>query len=397
VAWVASSLEVADIFRAHGEAYRRQHSLAEVQRRAMWAIEHCRTAAYGGRLYQCDHCGAEHPIYNSCGNRHCPKCQRLNKAAWLEQRARDLLPVEYFHVVFTVPAGLRALGLQNRRLFYDLLFQAAKKTLLALGADPKYCGGQLGFFAVLHTWDQRLLFHPHLHCVVPGGGLSPRGDRWLSCRSGYFAPVAVLASLFAEKLLGFLELAQHRGQLQLRGSLAELQHPVRFEDHLAGLRSKRWVVYSKPPFAGPETVLEYLARYAHRVAISNQRLVAMDGDVVVFRVKDRRANVWRDCRVSAEEFIRRFLLHILPERFVRIRYYGLLAHRHRREKLEQCRALLAKPELELEVPKESWEQRLERLLGIDPLRCPKCEKGRLLLRSQMPRPTARPPPPRAAP
>jgi len=207
----------------------------------------------------------------------------------------------------------------------------------------------------------------------------------------------VLASLFAEKLLAFLELAQHRGQLQLRGSLAELQHPVRFEDHLAELRSERWVVYSKPPFAGPETVLEYLARYAHRVAISNQRLVAMDGDVVVFRIKDRRANVWRDCRVSAEEFIRRFLLHILPERFVRIRYYGLLAHRHRREKLERCRELLAKPEPELEVPKESWEQRLERLLGIDPLRCPKCEKGRLLLRSQMPRPTARPPPPRAAP
>jgi Putative transposase/Transposase zinc-binding domain len=337
-------LEVADIFRRHGAAYRQEHdaSLSTEQRRVMTAIEICRTAALGGHVEQCDECGHQRISYNSCRNRHCPKCQSLARAQWLEDRRSEVLDTEYFHVVFTVPRETAAIAYQNKELVYGILFRAAADTLRIIAADPKHLGAEIGFFAVLHTWGQNLLHHPHLHCVVAGGGLSPNGTRWISCRKGFFLPVQVLSSLFRRLFLQYLTSAFDAGKLKFFHALEALRERSRFLDYLAPLWKAKWVVYAKRPFAGPEQVLDYAGRYTHRVAISNNRLQGMGGAAVRFRWKDYRDdNKQKTMTLTGEEFIRRFLLHVVPKGFQRIRYYGFLANSCREQKLARCRELLA--------------------------------------------------------
>src|SRR5664280_3024268 len=283
-------LEVADIFRRYGETYRQKHgaSLSTSQRRVMTAIEVCRTAALGGHLERCDSCPFERPCYDSCRDRHCPKCQSLARAEWLEKRKAETLQTHYFHVVFTLPEQVAAIAYQNKDLVYGILFRATAETLSTIAADPKHLGAEIGFFAVLHSWGQNLLFHPHLHCVVPGGGLSPAGDRWIPCRPGFFLPVRVLSRLFRRLFLEFLQKAFDDHQLHFFSSLHELQDPSAFSGYLAPLRQAEWVVYATPPFAGPKQLLDYVGRYTHRVAISNHRLLAIEDRQVQFRYKDYR-------------------------------------------------------------------------------------------------------------
>jgi hypothetical protein len=304
-------------------------------------LERCRTAALGGHKQQCSDCGHELISYNSCRNRHCPKCQGRARACWLAARAAELLPVPYFHVVFTLPAGLRALVLQNKRLLYGLLFRATAKTLRTIARDPRHLGADIGFFAVLHTWGQQLELHPHLHCVVPGGGLDLERSQWLPARPAFFLPVRVLSRHFRAAFLRRLAAAQRRGRLRLTGSLASLNQPAAWNHWLGSLRHSEWVVYAKPPFGGPLQVLKYLARYTHRVAISNQRLVSIGAGRVRFRWKDyAHGNRSRTMSLEAVEFLRRFLLHRLPKGFHQIRHYGLLGNRRRASTLALCRQLL---------------------------------------------------------
>ncbi len=381
-------LEVADIFRDFGPRYRQLYRLSDQQRRVMHAIEVCRTAALGGHLYVCDECQAKVPIYNSCGNRHCPKCQALDQQKWVEARSGDLLPVEYFHPVFTVPDTLHSLFLANQKLLYDMLFRASKETLLEVAEDPKHLGAKIGCVGVLHTWGSDMAFHPHIHFIVPGGGLSSGRDQWVACKPKFLLHVRVLSKVFRGKFIHFLERAYRTSQLQLYGDLQEYRHPICFESLIDQLYAKQWVVFCKPPFAGPEKVLQYLARYTHRVAISNERLIDIEGDHVVFCFKDyAQGGVWRNRRLSAEEFIRRFLQHVLPRGFVRIRYFGLLGNRARRENLERVRTLLkAQPAGTVTVEVKTRQDLLECLTGADPRRCPKCGRGRLKLCREFPRP-----------
>jgi hypothetical protein len=374
----SSGLEVAHIFRLYGESYRQEHRLSRPQLRAMRAIEICRTAALGGHVYVCDQCGAQKISYNSCRNRHCPKCQGLEKERWLEQRCEELLPVPYFHVVFTVPEELNPLALANPRWFYSLLFDSVARTLLEIAADPKHLGAKIGVLSVLHTWSQTLQLHPHVHCIVPGGGLSPDGQRWVGSRSDFFLPVQVLRSLFRGKFLAGVKAAYQAGDLKVLESLAE---PEAFQALLDRLYAKTWVVYSKPPFGSPEQVLAYLARYTHRVAISNHRLLRLEGDRVTFSYKDySQGGRRREMTLPAEEFIRRFLLHVLPEGFVRLRYYGLLSNRRRERDLARCRELLTGASAPLRAEpavKEGWQALLARLTGRDPTVCAVCGQGHL--------------------
>jgi hypothetical protein len=375
-----SGLEVAHIFRLYGEEYRQGHRLSRSQLRVLRAIEICRTAALGGHVDECEDCGVRTISYNSCRNRHCPKCQGLDRQRWLEQRCGELLPVPYFHVVFTVPEELNVLALANPKWFYDLLFDSASKALLEIAASPKHLGAKIGVLAVLHTWSQTLLLHPHLHCIVPGGGLSLDRQRWIASREDYFLPIQVLARLFRGKFLAGVKEAWKAGGLTLP---EELRDPFALLNLLDRLYRKSWVVYSKPPFGSPEQVLAYLARYTHRVAISNPRLVRLDGDRVTFTYKDyAQGGRKREMTLPAEEFIRRFLLHVLPDGFVRIRYYGLLANRHRAVNLKRCRELLAGAAIAGPVAaqastSESWQARLTRLTGKDPTLCPQCGRGHL--------------------
>jgi hypothetical protein len=318
--------ELADIFRQHGAAYRQTHALPLYQHRLMQAIVNCRTAALGGAVEWCDHCQNTRIVCRSCRNRHCPKCQGLARERWIQQRLDELLPVEYFHVVFTVPEQIAAIALYNKEAVYPILFRAVSATLLTIARDPQHLGAEIGFFAVLHTWGQNLHLHPHLHCVVPGGGLSPDG-RWKASLPGFFLPVRVLSRLFRRLFLEALEKAYADGELRFFSDLEPLHDASAFAQYLAPLRQAEWVVYAKPPFGGPPQVIEYLGRYTHRVAISNQRLVALEDGHVSFRWKDyRHADKQQVTTVSAEEFIRRFLLHALPPGFQRIRYFGLLAN-----------------------------------------------------------------------
>ena len=334
-------LEVADIFRRHGHDFRLTYSLSPEQRRVMRAIERCRTAALGGHVEQCDTCGYQRISYNSCRNRHCPKCQSLAKVRWLEARLTDLLPVQYFHVVFTLPEQLATLALQNKRVVYNLLFSAAAETLRTIAADPRHLGAEIGFLAVLHTWGQTLRHHPHLHCVIPGGGLAVDGERWISCRPGFFLSVNVLARLFRRLFLQGLERAYENDKLTFNGSLEYLAKARAFRHLLASLRAREWWVYAKPPFGGPAQVLAYLGRYTHRVAISNHRLQSLKDGNVTFKWQDyRHANQQSLLTLKADEFIRRFLLHVLPRGFQRIRQFGWLANRRRRHQLARCRHLL---------------------------------------------------------
>jgi Putative transposase/Transposase zinc-binding domain len=339
------ALEVADIFLVHGPAWRdaqRAH-LNLAQLKVMSAITQCRTAALGGHVLRCDGCGVEQVSYNSCRNRHCPKCQSGAAKRWLDARQADLLPVEYYHVVFTLPAPIADIAYQNKSALYGLLFDIAAETLLRIAADPKHLGANIGATLVLHTWGSALTHHPHVHGIVPGGGLAPDGKRWIACRPGFFLPVRVLSRLFRRRFLEELRRLYDQGQLKFFGEQSALTDAQAFADWVAPLRKCEWVVYAKRPFAGPEAVLAYLSRYTHRVAISNSRLLAMDEHGVSFRWKDYRAKGktrHKAMTLSPQEFMRRFLLHVLPGGFHRIRHYGLLANSNRRANLARARELL---------------------------------------------------------
>jgi hypothetical protein len=384
------TLEVADVFRRYGNAYRRETGVspASAQGRVMTAIETCRTAALGGHVEACDACGHQRIAYNSCANRHCPKCQSLKRAAWIDARTEDLLDVEYFHVVFTVPQDVAALATQNKVAVYTLLFRATAETLRTIAADPKHLGAELGFFAVLHTWGQTLLAHPHLHCVIPGGGLSPDGTQWVACRPGFFLPVRVLSRLFRRLFLQRLQAAYDAETLSLHGSLASLQDRATWMRTLARLRHIDWVVYAKRPFAGPHQVLDYVGRYTHRVAITNDRLLDIEHGEVRFTYKDYRADppqssTPKTLTLAAGEFIRRFLLHVLPAGFHRIRYYGFLGARHRRTKLARCRHLLGcsacAPTANPPTAAPDYRNRVEALTGLSLRVCPACHRGEMIV------------------
>jgi hypothetical protein len=374
-------LEVGEIIRKYTPAFLDRYDgvLSTEQRRVLKDLALCRTAALGGHVEECNQCGQQRIAYNSCRNRHCPKCQAMARARWMADRAKELLPVEYFHVVFTLPDDLALIGLQNPRVVYNLLFRAAAQTMLQLAADPKHLGADIGFLAVLHTWGQNLHLHPHLHCVVPGGGIAGDGSRWVSCRPGFFLPVRVLSRLFRGKFLAFFEEAFERQQLRLHGQLEGLTNAKAFRTLLDKLRAKEWVVYAKPPFGGPEQVLKYLARYTHRVAISNHRLIKLEDEKVFFHYKDYADDgEEKVTSLDAVEFIRRFLQHVVPTGFMRIRHFGFLANRFRAEKLNRCRQLIqdaqkppapsqaSTPDTVVEMPAERH-------------RCPHCGNGRMII------------------
>jgi hypothetical protein len=360
---------LADLFRIYAEQLA---PLSSQQQRVVRSITSCRTAALGGHVQECDHCRHQEISYNSCRDRHCPKCGSLKEVQWVEARQADLLPVEYFHVVFTLPDLLNPLFLGNPKVAYDLLFGAVAETLLEVALNSNNLGARIGFTAVLHTWTQKLRYHPHLHLIVPGGGISPKGDRWISAKPAFFLPVRILSNVFRGKLLSRLEVAIDEGGLRADKRQA---HAL-----LGQAALKKWVVYSKPPLAGPEQVLRYLGRYTHRIAISNERLVCLQNDRVTFRWKDRSdGNQKKLMTLDAFEFLRRFLLHVLPRGMVRIRHYGFLANAARRREIARCRELLGSsdPKAKKEVFAEPWQELLLRLTGKDVTSCPRCKEGRL--------------------
>jgi Putative transposase/Transposase zinc-binding domain len=382
------ALEVADIFRAHGPAYLEAfgETISSEQRRVLKDLTLCRTAALGGHVEACTACGHRQIAYNSCRNRHCPKCQAATRAAWLEARAADLLPTDYYHAVFTLPHQLGPLALQNQRVVYGLLFRATAETLLQIAADERHLGATIGFHAVLHTWGQNLLHHPHVHCVVPGGGLSLDKSRWVSSPQGFFLPVHVLGEVFRGKFLQMLAAAFAAGELAFHGKLVELHEARSFQALLEATTRTPWVVYVKPPFGGPERVLQYLARYTHRVAISNHRLLALEDGQVTFLWKDyAQGQVEKPMTVSALEFIRRFLLHVVPSGFMRIRHYGLLANRQRQDNVRCCRKLLetvveepVQPEARTGSGDDDTESQKE--WGC----CPACHQGVMVIVEKLP-------------
>lgn len=372
-------LDVAEVFRSYGDEYLATYAASRQQRRVMGDLIACRTAVLGGHLRRCEACGHEEIAYNSCRNRHCPTCQTQKQAAWLEAQCANLLEVPYYHIVFTLPQALGPLALQNKRTLYGLLFRAAAETLQTIARDPKHLGAKIGFTAVLHTWGQTLLHHPHLHCVVPGGGLSADERRWIAAREQFFLPVRVLSRLFRGKYLAYLRQAYQEGHLVLAGQLKNLALSNAWRAFVEPLGQIDWVVYAKAPFGSAEQVLKYLARYTHRVAISNRRLLALDDGQVAFHYKDyRQGQRKRVMRLEAVEFMRRFLLHVLPKGFVRIRHYGLLSNRTRKDNLLLCRRLLgtvAHPDAEPASPPGpgSWERL-----------CPACRKGPMLIVARLP-------------
>jgi Putative transposase/Transposase zinc-binding domain len=374
------SLEVADIFRRHAEPYLMRHGASPQQRRVMRQIQTCRTAVLGGHVEQCDRCGHQAISYNSCRDRHCPKCQGPARARWLDARAGELLPVPYFHVVFTLPATLAPLALQNPVVVYDLLLQSVAATLLEVAANPKQLGARIGFLTVLHTWGQNLMHHPHVHCVVPAGGLCPDGTRWVRGRADFFLPVRVLSRVFRGKFISSLKAAFGDGALQFHGHLEPLVAAAAMDRLLNRSVKNEWVVYAKPPFGGPAQVLKYLARYTHRVAISNRRLLRLENGKVTFRWKDyAHGNKPSVMTLDAAEFIRRFLMHVMPQRFVRIRYYGFMANRRRAENLERCRQLLGQREVPQTQNSPDEPDRSPAESGEDPVAglCPLCQQGRM--------------------
>jgi hypothetical protein len=380
--------EVADVFRRYELDYAHAfgHSTSPAQRRVLDRLSACRTTALGGHVYECDTCGHIRIAYNSCRDRHCPTCLAGGSAHWLDARHNELLPVPYFHVVFTLPGTLRTLALQNKAVVYDLLFRAASETLLQIAADPRHLGAQIGVLAILHTWGQNLLDHPHIHCVVPGGGIAPDRSHWIPCRRGFFLPVRVLARLFRGKLLAFLQAAFDDGELQFHGSIEPFRNAQAFAQLLQSVRRNEAVVYAKPPFGGPEQVLKYLARYTHRVAISNHRLLTIGNGKVTFRWKNYAlGNKLRRMTLDATEFIRRFLLHVLPKRFVRIRYYGFLANGYRRANLALCRGWLGNsPDIDTRTLAEATTAAPDPAASQDSPSpdtthpCPACGTGRLV-------------------
>ncbi|HVI72522.1 MAG TPA: IS91 family transposase [Pyrinomonadaceae bacterium] len=363
--------ELADIFRSHGESYRRTHFLPASQRKVMRAVSVCRTQELGGHLKQCDTCGFEHPSYNSCRNRHCPKCQSLAKAKWLERQNSELLPVGYFHLVFTLPHVLNGLILADKKILLALLFKAVSETLLEFGRSR--LGGQVGFITVLHTWNQTLKDHFHLHCLVPAGALSLDHSRWIGARPNFLFPVTALSQVFRGKFLDLLQRACEKGKIPAANN------------EIKASRQKSWVVYAKKPFGSPQTVLDYLGRYTHRVALSNDRIVKVENGQVTLSYRDRKdGDRKKTIPLEAHEFIRRFLLHVLPEGFMRIRHFGFLANRSKKQALTQCRKLLGANTASLQSPSESAKDLLLRITGIDLSRCPSCHNGTMIVVAELP-------------
>jgi hypothetical protein len=372
------SIEVADIFRKYGLKYRYMHKLSKVQLKAMKSIEVCRTAYLGGHIDKCDHCGEERISYNSCRNRHCPKCQHTTTAQWIEARKADILPVPYFHAVFTIPDALNHIALYNQKTVYDILFKSVSETLQELSRDPKHIGAEIGIIAVLHTWGQNLMYHPHIHCLVTGGGLSSDKKEWISSRENYFIPVKVLSKMFRGKFLVFL-----------KDAFDDIPKKL-----IRQLWKTNWIVYCKPPFKHPDKVLEYLGRYTHRIAISNNRIIGLENDHVFFKWKDYKdKNKWKIMRVAVDEFIRRFLLHVLPEGYMKIRYFGICSNRSRKEKITLCKKILYVSEKEVDSTseKKSWQDIYFQTTGIDLSVCPVCGKGKMKCKETISPQTWKPP------
>lgn len=403
------TLEVADIFGRFGASYLEQFPTSAQQRRVMAAITACRTAALGGHVERCDQCSHERIAYNSCRDRHCPKCGSLAREQWVQARSAELLPIPYFHIVFTMPEFLRPVAWQNQATIYNILFKSAAAALQKVAADPQHLGARVGLLAILHTWNQQLLYHPHIHCIVSGGGPSRDGDRWISARSNFFLPVGVLSKVYRGIFMQALRQAYHEGHLAWYGELEHLQHPPAFNHYIQAAWQNDWVVYSKAPFAGPQQVVEsvgryvrgtaisnhrlislegitpgidhvvdYFGKYANRIAITNDRLVSLDDATVTFSWQDRRHEETRHLSLTAHEFMRRFLMHVVPPHFVRTRHYGFLANAHRTEQLALCRHLLQVSEsVPDQEPDTHWKTRLEDLTGIDVDQCPMCPDGRM--------------------
>ena len=366
--------EVADIFRMYGKEYRCHHAMPLSHRKVMQSIEVCRTSYLGGHVEKCRLCGFKRPAYNSCRNRHCPKCQSLRKARWLQDRKSELLPVGYFHDVFTLPHKLNALVLKNKKTFFEILFKSVSETLLEFGRNN--IGGRMGFLCILHTWDQVLRDHFHLHCVVPAGALSFDKSRWIPARENFLFDVTALSVVFRKKFIGFIEAAFDKGQFVFPGEIATLATKRGFSRFIDSLWEHRWVVYSKEPFGGPEQVLDYIGRYTHRVAISNNRIINVKDGRVTFAYRDRKGgDIQRTKTLDAEEFTRRFLLHVLPDGFMRIRHFGFLANRCKKQNIQRIRELKGVSESGTEKTKKSTQELMLELTGTDISRYPCCKKG----------------------
>jgi hypothetical protein len=371
--------EVADIFREFGPRYRQAHKLTKQMHKVMNSIERCRTSALGGHVDECTNCGHIRISYNSCRNRHCPKCQGLAREKWLLARERDLLPVGYFHIVFTIPSDLNALALQNQKELYNLLFKASSETLMELANDPKYLGAEIGHISILHTWGQNLIDHPHVHSIVPAGGLSLNGERWIHTRKNFFIPVKVISRVYRGKFMAYFKEVCQKGKIRFEGQLNKLTNLNELKDLIDHLYKKEWVVYCKEPFSNPMRVMEYLGRYTHRVAISNERIVKITNEKVSFKWKDYAdENKNKVMTIDGEEFIRRFLLHVLPLNFVKIRHYGILSNRNRKTKLKKSQNIFGVNRDPLEIKQLSWKEVLLQVKGIDVRICPICCQGKMI-------------------
>lgn len=380
-----SKWELADIFREFGASYRKSYRMPLSHVKVMHAVEVCRTSYLGGHMKVCSFCGYEHPTYNSCGNRHCPKCQSLAKLRWVKRREEELLPVDYFHNVFTLPHKLNALTRSNKRLIYDILFKSVSETLLQFGENE--LGGKVGFISILHTWDQRLLEHIHLHCIISAGALSSDGGKWISSPyKDFLFPVKALSRVFRGKFLDYLKMAYTKGKLTFAGKSTEFESKEGFKALIDNLYKEDWVVYSKRPFAGPETVLDYLGRYTFRIAISNNRIKCVKDGKVTFTYRDRRdSDRKKEATLEVNEFIRRFLLHVLPGSFTRIRHFGFVSNRNRKENIACLKKLLGVPGKTCESPEKSLEELMLELTGKDILKCPHCKIGIMTLHHLIPR------------
>lgn len=368
--------DLQHIFRESGPKYRALHALPLQQLKAMRAIESCRSAVLGGHVDECDNCGHSKISYNSCRNRHCPKCQALVKEKWLEDRRQDLLPTGYFHVVFTIPEDLNSITLRNQKEIYSILFKAASQTIAELAQDKKYLGAQIGTTIVMHTWGQNLMFHPHVHCIVTGGGLSLDGKYWVKSRKKFFIPVKVMAKMFRGKFLCFLKEAYYSDKLVFPGAIEALNSKNKFEAFVKSFYKINWIVYCKPPFAGPEKVLLYLGQYTHRVAISNNRIIKVKDGKVIFKWKDYKDNCkTKLMTLDAQEFIRRFLMHVLPNKFIKIRHYGILSNRNRNSKLKTCKHLFKVSTSRIKIT--DIAELFLKLTGKDITLCPQCGKGKM--------------------
>jgi len=387
-------IEIQDIFNQYGDEYRRNHQLPLHILKTMIDIESCRTAELGGHVDECDECGHVRVSYNSCRNRHCPKCQTLAKEKWLDKRKEDLLPVGYFHVVFTIPEQLNYITLTNQKEMYSILFKAVSETLIELSKDKKYLGAEIGFMSILHTWGQNLMNHPHIHCIVPSGGLTLDGNRWINSNKDFFIPVKVLSRKFRGKFLFYLKRAYYSNSLKYTNGIEELTEKHIFQSFINDLYKKEWIVYCRPPFGSAEYVLEYLGRYTHRVAIANHRIVNSENGYVTFKWRDYKDhNKEKFMTLTVDEFVRRFLMHVLPRKFVKIRHYGILSNRNRSTKLQKCKELTGAVQSKsknLDVKLSAAELFLK-LTGIDINVCSCCGKGKMITKDKLNRQNYSPP------